>query len=140
MSRITPQEAAAKWASRLSGSTTEIQRGVDAVTESPTAKAAAKKDKMLNNLTRAVQSGKWEAGLNRVSLAQWKEAIKSKGIPRIANGATQAQPKMAQFMSQLLPFQDSLKSEIDSMPDLSLDDSINRASAWIRGMANFKRS
>lgn len=140
MGRISPQDAAAKWASRLSGSTAEITRGVDSVTENPMQKAATKKDKMLRNLTAAVNSGKWEAGLNRVSLTDWKNAIKNKGIPRISAGAQAAQPKMAAFMTQLLPYQDNLKGQIEAMPDLSLEDNIQRMAAWVRGMADFKRS
>lgn len=140
MAKISPTEAAEKWATRLAGSTSEITRGVNAVTESPTAKAAAKQEKMLQNLMQSVNSGKWAAGLNRVSLQDWKKATIEKGVNRIPGGAMAAKGKMQTFMSQLLPYQEGLQAQIEGMNDLTLDDSIARMNAWVRGMANFKRS
>lgn len=140
MAKVTPQQFTEKWQRRLSGATTDIQNGINRVDTSPTEKAAAKQDKMLANVTAAVQSGKWANGLRRVTLNDWKTAAVNKGIPRISQGVQGAGGKVTAFASQLLPFQDSLKGKIDSMPDLTLDDSINRMTTWIRGMATFKRS
>lgn len=140
MAKLTAQEFAEKWSRRLSAATPDIERGIQRVDTSPTEKAARKKDKMLQNLTMAVQSGKWEQGLRRVTLGDWKTAAIQKGIPRINQGVQGAQPKVAQFASELLNFQDSLKGQIDSMPDLTIEDSINRMNTWVRGMSKFKRS
>lgn len=140
MAKLTPQEFAEKWARRLSAAAPDIQKGVQRVDQSPTEKAAGKKDKMLQNLTQAVQSGKWEAGLRRVSLNDWKTALINKGIPRITQGVQGAQSDVADFAGQLLSYQDQIKSEIERMPDLTLEDSINRMTAWVRKMSQFKRS
>ncbi len=140
MAKITAQEFAEKWSRRLSAAAPDIQRGVNRVDVSPTEKAAAKQDKMLANVTASIQSGKWANGLRRVSLGDWKKSIIEKGIPRISQGVAGATPKVSDFASQLLPFQDSLKSQLDTMPDLTLEDSINRMSTWVRGMSKFKRS
>lgn len=139
MAKLTAQEFAEKWARRLTASAPDIQRGINRVDQSPTEKAASKKDKMLNNLTQSVQSGKWEAGLRRVTLADWKKAITEKGLPRISAGVQNASPKMADFAGQLLAYQDSVKSEIERMPDLTIEDSIARMAAWTRRMSQFKR-
>lgn len=138
MAKLTPNELAAKWASRLGSSTQEIQNGINRITVSPTALAAAKQQKMLQNLTAAVNSGKWANNLKAVTLEAWKKAAIEKGIPRIAQGAQAAQPKMADFAGKLLPFQDALKQRLDAMPDLTLADSINRVSFWITEMSKFK--
>ncbi len=140
MAKLTSSEFAEKWSRRLSAAATDIQRGINRVDTSPTEAAASKKDKMLANVTAAVQSGKWEAGLRRVTLGDWKKAAIEKGIPRISQGVSGASAKVADFASQLLPYQDSLKSQIASMPDLTIEDNINRMNTFIRGMAKFKRS
>lgn len=139
MAKLTAQEFAEKWARRLSGASVDIAKGINRVDTSPMEKAAAKKDKMLANLTASVQNGKWETGLRRVTLQDWKKSITEKGIPRITQGVQGAQSKVADFASQLQPFQDSLRSQIDGMPDLTIEDSIARMNAWVRGMSKFRR-
>ena len=136
---ITPEEFAEKHARRLKAAIPDIQAGIQKVTESPTAKAAAKKDKMLNNLNAAVQSGKWEAGLRRVSTEEWKEKFLTKGVQRISAGIDAAKDKVTSFATALLAHESSLQNSINQMPDLTLDDSINRMTAWARGMTKFKR-
>lgn len=140
MAKVTSTEFAEKWARRMQNATQDIEKGINRVTEAPTAKAARKADKMKANLIKAIDSGKWQAGLEKVTLSDWKNAAIKKGIPRISQGVTEAQPKVAQFAGELLTYQDGLQSEIDSMPDLTLEDSIARMTAWTRGMAKFKKS
>jgi len=137
--RLTPEQYARKHASRLKNAIPEIQEGIEAVTTSPTALAADKSDKMLANLTRAVQSGKWAARLRSVSLEDWKSAAIKKGLNRIAGGIDEAHDKQVAFAAELFPFENALMSEIDRMPDLTIEDSISRATKWIRGMAEFER-
>lgn len=139
MAKLTAQEYAEKWSRRLQAAAPDIQRGISRVDTSPTEAAAAKKDKMLANVTAAVQNGKWEAGLRRVTLSDWKKAATEKGIPRISQGVAGASPKVADFASKLLPFQDSLKQQISNMPDLTIEDNINRMVAFARGMSKFTR-
>lgn len=140
MSKLTPAEYREKHARRLKASTPDIARGIERVTENPCEKAAAKQDKMLQNLTAAVSSGKWAAGLKRVSLEQWKRKAKDVGVNRIAAGIDAAGDKVQAFAEELLPHIDREREKLASMPDLTLDDSINRMTSFIRGMANFKRS
>ncbi len=140
MSKLTPQEYTEKHARRLKASTPDIARGIDRVSENPCEKAAAKQDKMLQNLTAAVTNGKWAAGLKRVSLEDWKKKARDVGVNRIAAGIDAAKDKVTAFAEQLLPHIDREREKLANMPDLTLDDSINRMTSFIRGMANFKRS
>lgn len=140
MAKLTPQQFTEKWQRRIQSATPDITNGINRVDTAPTQLAAAKKDKMLANVTAAIQNGKWENGLNRVTLADWKNAAINKGVPRIAQGAAGAGAKLTAFASQLLPFQDNLVSQIKSMPDLTLEDSINRMTTFVRGMSKFQRS
>ena len=139
MAKLTPQEFQEKHARRLKAATDDMRKGVLAVTESPTAKAAGKKDKMRANLIAAIDSGKWEAGLRRVSLEDWKEKMTTVGVSRVAAGIDGAKQKVIDFAAQLLPHIDRVKSEVDKLPDVTLEDSIQRMTTFVRGMAQFKR-
>ena len=136
----TPQRAAEKWVRNLSGSTQEIRDGVQAVTESPTEKAADQAEKYRLNTAAAVDSGKFQARLRGVSLEDWKRATLDKGIARIATGAAAAEGDVEDFFAELFPFQQRLQATIDAMPNTTLEDSIARQAAWTRGMAEFSRS
>ena len=138
--KVNAQQAAEKWKRRLQGSTEDIRIGVNAVTESPMERAAENPDKYLQGVQQSVSSGKWAAGLRRVSLQQWKDSTLNKGLARISSGAEGAVAKVTSFMGDLLPFEANLQSQVDQMPDVTLEDSIARATAWMRGMTGFKRS
>jgi len=140
MARVTPEQYQEKHARRLKASIQDIQSGIERVTESPTAKAAKKADKMKARLVAAIDDGKWQRGLMKVSLEDWKEKAVRKGIPRIADGIDGAAKKVIDFAGQLLPHIDKVKGDIDKMPDLTLEDSINRMVTFTRGMSKFKKS
>lgn len=140
MAKLTPAEFQEKHARRLTAAVEDVRKGIARVTESPTEKAASKQDKMLANLTQAVQDGKWARGLRRVSLEQWKAQATNVGVNRIASGINAAKDKVISFAEQLLPHIDKVQSQVKTMPDITLEDSIARMTAWVRGMAEFKRT
>ena len=140
MARLTPEQAQEKHARNLKNSIPDITRGIERVTEAPTLKAAAKKEKMRAGINAALDSGKWERGLKRVSLEEWKEKTITKGTGRIGAGIDGAKEKTTRFFSELFPFQDKLQAEVKKMPDVSLEDSIQRMTTWVRGMADFKQT
>jgi len=139
MAKLTPAEFTEKHARRLKASVEDMRRGIDRVTESPTEKAAAKQDKMLTNLTSAVSSGKWAAGLKRVSLEEWKRKARDIGVNRVAAGIDGAKEKVQAFAEVLLPHIDRGQDKIKAMPDVTLDDNINRMTSFIRHMSELKR-
>lgn len=139
MAKLTPQEFQEKHARRVKGAVDDMRKGVENVTEAPTMKAAAKQDKMRANLVAAIDSGKWANGLRRVSLEQWKSQMINKGIGRVAAGIDEAAPKVVAFAEELLPHIDKVQAEVRKMPDVSLEDNINRMVMFTRGMAKFKR-
>ena len=140
MARLTALEFQDKHNRRLKAAVEDVRKGIDRVTESPTEKAAAKQDKMLTNLTAAVSSGRWAAGLKRVSLDEWKKKARDVGVNRIAAGIDAAKDKVIDFANQILPYIDRAQSEIANMPDVTLDDNINRMNTFVRRMAQFKRT
>jgi len=139
MAKLTASEFQEKHARRLKAATEDVRKGIDRVTENPCEKAAAKQDKMLANLTASVNSGKWAGGLKRVSLEDWKKKARDIGVNRIAAGIDGAKDKVVAFAEKLLPHIDRQREKIKAMPDVTLDDNINRMTSFIRGMAEFKR-
>jgi hypothetical protein len=122
-----PATVAAKWARNLSAAGDSIRAGVAAVNVAPTQKAAARVDAYVQGVARAAQSGKFQRGLNRVSLQSWQDSMVNKGLPRVASGATAAKDKVTAFLQKWLPYQDQLKSKLASMPRGDLQTNIQRA-------------
>jgi len=139
MAKLTPAEFQEKHARRLKAAVPDIEKGIDRVTESPTAKAAGKVDKMRARLLAKIDDGTWQRRLRAVSLEDWKTKAKTVGVPRIATGIDGAAAKVTEFAGQLLPHIDKLKLEVDKMPDLTLEDSINKMTSFTRGMAKFQK-
>lgn len=140
MAKLTAAEFQEKHARRLKAAVEDVRRGIDRVTENPCEKAVAKKDKMLTNLTAAVNSGKWENGLKRVSLEDWKRKARDIGVNRIAAGIDGAKDKVVAFAEVLLPHIDRGRDKIKGMADVTLDDNINRMTTFIRHMSELKRA
>ena len=139
MAKLTPSEFREKHARRLKAATEDMRKGIEAVTEAPTAKAAKKMDKLRTNLLKAIDSGKMAKRLNAVTLDEWKRKTIDVGIGRVSAGIDASAAKVEDFAGQLLPHIDKLKAEIDRLPDVTLDDSINRMVAFTRGMAKFEK-
>ncbi len=137
--RLTPEEFYAKWARNLKASTPYIQDGVNRVTEAPGKAAAAKVDKWHNAISSQETKSKWERRVGAVSLEDWKSAMLLKGVGRIQAGVDGAEAKSVDFATKLISHQNALLPSIDAMPDLTLGDSVQRAVAWIEGMAKFVR-
>ena len=128
---LTPQQVAAKWASNTSNASQAFKDGVNGVTESPTARAAANSSAYLSGVQQAVASGRWQAALNAVPLDSWKASMLTKGAARISGGVQAAIPKMTAFMTNWLPYEQALKQRIASMPRGGLAESQARAAAAI---------
>lgn len=139
MAKLTPEEFAEKHARRLKGSVEDIRSGVGRVTTAPGIAAAKKADKMLANLTARVSDGTWSKRVAGVSLEDWKTKMIDKGLGRIATGIDSAHAKVVDFAGQLLPAVDAAQSKVKGMPDLTLEDSINRMNTFIRDMAKFRK-
>lgn len=128
-----PSAVAAKWAQNLGGATQRITDGVNAVTTAPGQAAARQKALWAQNV--AASQDKWAARTAAVPLSDWQQAIIQKGVPRIASGATAAQPKFATFMGKLLPYIDS---QVRALPARgNLEANITRMTTFVRGMSKF---
>lgn len=137
--RLNAATIAAKWATRTSNAGDAMKAGVAAVTESPTAKAAAAKDKWLAGVQNAAANGKYEDGLNAVSLSDWQKAMNDKGIANMANGVRAAQVKMQAFLTDFLPFAAQVSDQIKAMPSGTVEDSRQRMLANFDAMRSYSK-
>lgn len=138
MARVTPAEYQEKQARRLKQSLADLEAGIRRVQTAPTQQAADKQQKWAQNT--AASAAKWARNTRAVSLEQWRDATLSKGIPRISGGIDAAAPKVIAMAERLLPAVDAAAAKARAMPDLTLDDNINRMSTFVREMAKFQRA
>lgn len=131
-----PTAVAQKWHTNFSASAPSITAGVNAVTVAPGVKAAAAKALWLARVTASVD--KYARNVSAISLGTWQQAMLTTGLQRLQTGATAGQPKVANFMSQFLPYLDAHKSVIDAMDKSSIGAAIQKAAAQITYNAAFK--
>lgn len=136
MAGATPTNAAQKWAQNLGAAGQRITDGVNSVTVSPGVAAAKQADLWLANLQAS--QAKWKQRVAAVTVQDWQSAMINKGVPRIATGATAAQPKFENFMGKLLPYIAQQKSQLPARGNL--EQNIARMTAFVRGMSKFQNS
>lgn len=131
----SPAEIAARWKSGLSAAGARMTSGVQSVSVAPGQVAARNKAGYVQGVMDS--QDKWATNVARVSLSEWQQAMITKGVPRLATGAAAAESDFADFMTKLLPFQQSL---VNTLPARGgLEQNIARSAAYIRGMAGFSR-
>ena len=137
MTRISPADAANKWAQRLGASTQDMARGIDNTTVSPMQKAASSSSKWLAKVTQSEE--KFRRNVGAVTLESWKAAAKD-GVGRVAAGANSKKGKMQAFQEEFFQHLDRGAAAINAMQTNTVEDGIAKAAAQIRHNANFKRS
>lgn len=137
--KLTPEEFAEKHARRLKAAIDDIRAGVERVDVAPGQKAAAKKGKWVAKMTEKATQDKWARRVADVPLEEWKRKTLNKGVGRVAAGIDEAHDKVVDFATALIEHENRGMADIEKMPDLTLEDSVARASAWIRHMSKFKR-
>jgi hypothetical protein len=138
MPKLTADQAAAKWGRNAQAAVGDYTEGVNRVTESPTEKAAAAEVKMLQNIMESINNGTWAASLRNITLEQWKTATATKGAQRYGPGVQAAIDKQAAYYRAAFPKIQALQDQIRGMPNLTIEDSIARAAAFMRGMHAIK--
>lgn len=127
--RLTPQEIVDKQISRAAAAVGDYKKGIQNTTKDPMRLAIAKKDKAKANYMAALDSGRWEAGLNSVSQAQWKELTATKGGDRWAAGIQAAKPKITKFQTTYAPMRQQLADQVNQMPDDTFEQRLAKSRA-----------
>jgi hypothetical protein len=135
--RVDASTATQRWSNGMANSGQAMTRGVQAVRESPGARAAQAADKWLQRTTAA--RDKFARRVGALTLASWQNSMTQYGISRAAQGAQQKQGKFQGFMAEFIPHLQAGIQQIETMPKNTLEDGINRAVAMIRHNAQFQR-
>jgi len=133
----TPQMITSKWSKNLGAAGESIKAGINAVTEAPGIKAAARQDSYVAGVMD--NADKWGRNVASVTLDQWKRAALDVGLQRIASGITKGTPKMQRFMEQWMPYMEGLQSRLSSNPKGGIEASIARAAEAIRYNKAFRK-
>ena len=123
---LTAADMSKRWGDNLRNAVPRITAGIDAVTESPTEKAAANAEAYAAGVQAAVASGKFQAGLRKVSLSDWKSVTKTKVTSNLSAGITAAMPKRQKFDAWLKPTLESNMATNNALPKRTIEDSINK--------------
>ena len=139
MARMTPAEIAEKQIRRAQAASGDYTAGVERTTKNPMQEAKKKKAKLKANFLKAVDDGKWEAGLDSVTEADWKRLTVEKGGARYGEGISKAAGKIAEFHQEFQPFIQAAADRVNAMPDTTLDERIAKSAAMQRAAAAFQR-
>jgi len=85
-------------------------------------------------LREAIETGLMAKQLRAVTLTKWKDTTKTKTRARLSGGVEAAMDKRRAFDKWLVDTLNDLLPEIAAMPDLTIDDMIERAAKLIRTM------
>jgi len=135
---MTGADFQAKHARNLKAAADEIKKGVEALTEAPGKKAAARKDVWVARMTDSAVHDRWARNVSKVSLDEWKRDMIEKGVGRIAAGLDRSADKIRDFGDKLLSYIKSIKPEFDERRPLTLDEAAAKAADWVKKMGEFK--
>jgi len=138
MVKLTAAEIREKQNRRLKASLPDIRAGIDRVTEAPGKKAAAKQEKMKAHLIESIDDGTWAKRVSAITVDEWKDKAKNKGVDRISAGIDAAGNKVEEFYTVAIPHIEAGQAKVNAMPDLTLEDNIARSAEMQRHMAKLK--
>lgn len=134
MAMPSATDAAARWAQNFGASSQRWTAGVQAVTVAPGQLAARAKALWAQNTAAAVD--RFAVNSAKVTREEWIAVTVAKGAPRLASGATAAQPKVEAAFAKLFPF---IQQTVNSLPPRGdIEMNINRAAQFARQMHNYK--
>lgn len=131
-----PTQAAQNWASRLGGATQAYTDGVNGVKVAPGQLAAAAGDRWLANTQASLP--RFKSNSAAVGLGAWQTAAIDKGAPRLASGATAAQPKVEMVFAKLFP---AIRNAVGALPAKGdINQNIERSRQFALAMNKLKGS
>lgn len=133
------QDVVAKWSRNGKGSVQSYIAGVQGVTESPTAAAARNIEGYRQGVQDAIDSGKLQRGLQRVTKESWIASTVNTGAQRLASGYAKGEQKFQSFMTEFLPFVSSVQQQVKAMPNATPEDRDQRMLQAAKLMRGFRR-
>lgn len=135
---LTPVEIVEKQIKAAQQRVGDYREGVRKTRKNPMERAKAKKQKLIDNFNEAVNSGKWEDGLDSVTFADWQEMTATKGGNNYVKGVEMAKTKLLAFQEQFTPFRRSVRDQVDQMPNDTFEQRLARMQANAVGLHQFR--
>lgn len=136
---VDAQTAAERWVGSAGMAQQRYTEGIQATNVDPTARAVAQQAKLVQNFTASVSNGRWARALQRVGAAGWKAAAVAKA-GNFATGINASRQKYLDAIGPVLQVEAQLQQQIDSMPNVTIQDAINRSAAWQMGLHQWAQS
>lgn len=134
------QTVAEKWAQRAGAAGQAYVDGVMSTTIDPTQRAAAAAQKALTGYQSAITSGRWQRRLAEVGQAGWRAGVQAKGAANYGVGIAAAKAKYQAGYADFANAMSGTLSQIESMPKVTLQDSLARSAAWITAAAAYRQN
>lgn len=128
-----------RWRDSASQGQARYQEGVQATQVDVVGRAVAAQPKMLANVQQAITSGRWARRLQEVGTAGWKSKTLAK-VGNYATGIAAGADEYQRAMQTWLPIIQSASASVQSMPNASFQDSLNRMNAFATALHNAKLS
>lgn len=128
-----------RWASSSAAGQQRYTEGVQATQVDVVGRAVAAQPKLLQNFQQAVTSGRWARGLQDRGTAGWKQQTLAKAA-NYGTGIAAGRDDYQRAMQTWLPIIQSAAASVQSMPNASFQDSLNRMTAFATALHNAKLS
>jgi len=126
-----------RWRDSASQGQQRYQEGVQATQVDVVGRAVAAQPKMLANVQQAITSGRWARRLQEKGTAGWKAATVAKAS-NYGTGIAAGVDDYQRAMQEWLPIIQSAAASVQSMPNTSFQDSLNRMTAYATALHNAK--
>lgn len=126
-----------RWAESAGTAQTRYSEGVQATQVDVVGRAVAAEAKLLSGFQQAVSSGYWRRRISEVGTPGWKAATVAKAS-NYATGIAAGRDRYQQAMQTWLPIIQSAAAQVQSMPNNSFQDSLNRMTAYATALHNAK--
>jgi hypothetical protein len=126
-----------RWEQSASAGQTRYSEGVQATQVDVVGRAIAAQPKLLSGFQQAVTSGRWARRLSDVGTGGWKQQTLAKAS-NYATGIAAGTGKYQAAMQVWLPRIQSAAAQVQSMPNTSFQDSLNRMTAYATALHNAK--
>lgn len=133
--RLSADRISEKWNRHMKAAVPDIQAGLDAMTVDPGQKAVEAQDKMKQNLIKSIDEGIWAKRRLEVSKADFVRITKEKVAKNLNTGVDAGMPKRKKFDGWLVGRLNAILPEIAAMPDMTLEDSMQRVRRQMEHMA-----
>ena len=126
-----------RWRDSASAGQQRYTEGVQATQVDVVGRAVAAQPKMLANVQQAITSGRWARRLQEKGTQGWKTATVAKAA-NYATGIAAGVDDYQRAMQEWLPIIQSASASVQSMPNTSFQDSLNRMTAFATALHNAK--